>query len=63
MSQGSLISFMLYQSSLSSSFDSLGYCFTGMSAAVGKSLREICIMLQSYVLRCLAIRIPAQGPS
>jgi hypothetical protein len=36
MSQGSLISFMLYQSSLSSSFDALGYCFTGMSAAVGE---------------------------
>lgn len=35
MSQGSLISFMLYQGSLSSAFDSLGYCFTGMSAAVG----------------------------
>ena len=38
MSQGSLISFMLYQSSLSSSFDALGYCFTGMSAAVGECL-------------------------
>ena len=35
MSQGALISFMLYQGSLSSAFDSLGYCFTGMSAAVG----------------------------
>ncbi len=63
MSQGSLISFMLYQSSLSSSFDSLGYCFTGMSAAVGESLREVCILLRSCVLRCLAIRIPAQRRS
>ena len=51
---------MLYQSSLSSSFDSLGYCFTGMSAAVGESLHEVCIMLQSYVWRCFAIRISAQ---
>ena len=35
MNQGALISFMLYQGSLSSAFDSLGYCFTGMAAAVG----------------------------
>jgi ATP-binding cassette, subfamily B (MDR/TAP), member 9 len=53
MTQGSLISFMLYQQSLSAAFQSLGDVFSSLSAAVGAADKVIELMNRQPQARAL----------